>query len=305
MKKHLVLKIVLALLPAIIWMQNWAWMSANKIIGISFLIIWLLCIWLVLRIEDKNKIIAHLLRISEIGLFLLPISALVLTFVVGSQVVKSTTGATQAGMAVGVAIGGMMAVILGFIIGVVGGVIMHLIAKNFEKKITDKSEVKATNFFEKHKAVTIILVLIILIIIASAKSTDKQVASTQGAAQTATPTTEQKEPEKTKEPSPVTIEKATVTKDMIGTPEANVTFKNTTTKEVDGIKARIQAFNNFDEPVKGNFSDSNVFEAISQDKIAAGKSDTSVWTMYNFDTTSKIKVEVYNIHFTDGTTWGE
>jgi uncharacterized membrane protein len=278
-------------------------MSANKILGVAFIVIWLLCIWIVLRVEDKNKIISQLLRISEIGLFLLPISALVLTFVIGSQAVNSTTGAAQAGAAIGVAVGGMMAVVLGFMVGVAGGIIMHLLSNRFEKKITDKSETKATNFFERHKAVTIILALLILIIVASAKSGNKQVGSTQDSAKVAS-TTEQKEPEKPKEPSPVTVEKATVGQDMIGTPQANVTFKNTSKKEIDGIKARIKTFNNFDEPVNGFMSD-NTFDAISQDKIAAGKINTSVWTMYNFDTTSKIKVEVYNVHFTDGTTWEE
>lgn len=304
MNKHLALKIVLALLPALILTQNWAWMSANKILGIAFLVLWALCIWLVLRIEDKAKIISQLLRTAEIGLFLLPISALVLTFVMGSQVVSSTEGAAQAGAAIGVGIAGMMAVVLGFIIGVAGGVIMHILAKRFEKKISDKTETKATNFFEKHKAVTVILAVLLLIIIASVKSTDQKTAETNTAAPEKAAAADQAKPEQPKEPVPVEVVKSSVTRDSIGTPEANVTFKNISKKEIDGIKARIKTFNNFDEPVNGFLSD-NTFEGISQDKVAPGKSNDVVWTLYNFDGASKIKVEVYHIHFSDGTVWEE
>lgn len=309
MKKHLALKIALALLPALILTQNWAWMSANKILGIAFLVLWALCVWLVLRIEDKAKIISQLLRIAEIGLFLLPISALVLTFVMGSQVVTSTEGAAQAGAAIGVGIAGMMAVLLGFIIGVAGGVIMHLLAKRFEKKITDKTEFKGTNFFEKHRAVTVILAVLLLIIIASVKSADQNIAQPNSAtkdnsAPAVQTAVEPSSPEQPKEPSPISIEKSSVTRDMIGTPEANVTLKNISKKEIDGVKARIKTFNNFDEPVNG-FLDDNTFEAISQDKIQPGKTNDSTWTLYNFDGTSKIKVEIYHVHFTDGTAWEE
>lgn len=304
MKKHLALKIVLALLPALILTQNWAWMSANKILGIAFLVLWALCIWLVLRIEDKAKIISQLLRTAEIGLFLLPISALILTFVMGSQVVNSTEGAAQAGAAIGVGIAGMMAVILGFIIGVAGGVIMHVLAKRFEKKITDKTETKATNFFEKHKAVTVILTVLLLIIIASVKSTDQKAVETNTPAPEKAVATEQAKPEQPKEPMPVEVVKSSVTRDSIGTPEANVTFKNISKKEIDGIKARIKTFNNFDEPVNGFLSD-NTFDGISQDKIGAGKPNDVTWTLYNFDGASKIKVEVYHVHFSDGTAWEE
>lgn len=309
MKKYLLLKIVLALVPAAILTQNWAWMSANSIIGIAFIVLWLLCIWIVLRIEDKNKVISQLLRMAEIGFFLLPISALVLTLVIGSQAVNSTTGAAQAGAAIGTAIGGMMAVVLGFIIGVAGGVIMHLFSNRYEKKITEKVEPKAMNFFDKHKAVTIILVLAALIITASVKSTAEKIEAVQTSTNQTSPvvtsSSEQEQPVKSTTPSPVVAEKISVTRDSIGTPEANVTFKNTSTKEIDGIKARFKVFNNFDEPVNGFLADNNNFDALSQDKIPAGASSDGTWAMYNFDGASKIKVEVFHVHFTDGTTWEE
>ncbi len=308
MKKYLLLKIVLALVPAAILTQNWAWMSANSIIGIAFIVSWLLCIWIVVRIEDKNKVISQLLRMAEIGFFLLPISALVLTLVIGSQAVNSTSGAAQAGAAIGTAIGGMMAVVLGFIVGVAGGVIMHLLSNRYEKKITEKIEPKATNFFEGHKAVTIILVLVVLIIIASAASTKEKketVQTSTNQTNTEITTSESVQLVKPVTPSPVVAEKISVSRDSIGTPEANVTYKNISTKEIDGIKARFKVFNNFDEPVNGFLSDNNNFDALSQDKIPAGASSEGTWAMYNFDGASKIKVEVFHVHFTDGTTWEE
>jgi len=189
-----------------------------------------------------------------------------------------------------------------------GGVIMHLLSNRYEKKITEKIEPKATNFFERHKAVTIILVLVVLIIIASAASTKEKTETVQTSTnQTNTEITPSESVQLVKSvtPSPVVAEKISVTRDSIGTPEANVTYKNISTKEIDGIKARFKVFNNFDEPVNGFLSDNNNFDALSQDKIPAGASSEGTWAMYNFDGASKIKVEIFHVHFTDGTTWEE
>ena len=44
-KKHIVLKVLLALLPALIFWQNYAWMTLNAYLWIALLIIWALMIW--------------------------------------------------------------------------------------------------------------------------------------------------------------------------------------------------------------------------------------------------------------------
>ena len=134
-KKHIVLKLILALLPAAVFTQNYGWMTANAYIGWAFLLIWALMIWSVAQFTEKNQVLERLFRQTEIGFFLLPVSAIVLTFVLGAQAVSSTTSsAGQAGAAIGTAIGGTFAVILSFIFGLTGGVIMHLVAGKYDKK---------------------------------------------------------------------------------------------------------------------------------------------------------------------------
>ncbi|MFA6466759.1 MAG: hypothetical protein WCV71_02800 [Patescibacteria group bacterium] len=141
MKKYRALKILLTLLPALVFTQNWAWMSANKILGIAFIVIWALMIWSVWKIDNKYKILQKIFRATEIGFFLLPISAIILTFVIGAQAVNSTNDEfAQAGAAIGTAIGGTFIVVLAFIFGLSGGIILHLIANKYEKKAEQNSK---------------------------------------------------------------------------------------------------------------------------------------------------------------------
>lgn len=306
MKKHLALKIIVALLPAALFTQNWAWMTGNKIIGIAFLILWASMVWYVIDLEDKNRILEKLIRALEIGFFLLPISALILTFIVGSQVADLTDNEfAQAGAAVGTAIGGIFAVGASFVIGFFGGIISHLIANKYEKKAGHQShkELEGANFFQKHKALTIVMLMITLVIIASVVSVNKEVQKNSIATDNKVKQ-ETKEPEKPKEPSPVEIIKATVTKNTINTPVANISVKNIADKDIDAIKVRISTFNNFDEPVNGFLSD-NTFEGISQEEILAGANQEFSWALYDFDGTTKIKPTVYSVHFKDGSSWSE
>lgn len=310
MKKHLATKILVALIPAALFTQNWAWMSGNKIIGIAFLVLWALLIWNVWKINNKYKILQNLLRISEIGFFLLPISALVLTFVIGSQAVNSTTGAEQAGAAIGTAIGGTIAVGAGFIVGLFGGIIMHLLANRYTKKIKESTEPiehnenAESNFFEKHKGLTSVAIIIILIIIAAASNNSKaDTKNIGGDTATTQQTTTADATAKPQEPPALEVVKTSVTSDAIGTPVANVTVKNTSQKTVDAFKITIKTFNNFGEPANGFLTD-NTYDGISQDgRIAPGASYEASWTLYNYDTTTKIEATPYQVHFTDGSTW--
>ena len=61
-KKHIVLKILLALLPAVIFWQNYAWMTLNSYLGIAFLIVWALMIWSAWRFTEKNHILERYFR---------------------------------------------------------------------------------------------------------------------------------------------------------------------------------------------------------------------------------------------------
>lgn len=165
-KRYTISKILLALLPALIFTQNYAWMTLNSKLGWAFLIIWGLMIWSVWQFTEKNYILERFFRLTEISFFLLPLSAIVFAFVLGSKAVSSTTDEfAQAGAAIGTAIGGTFAVILAFIIGVIGGIIMHLIASKYDKK-AEMSEIKqAETIANKHGIILSLVGVIILAIV--------------------------------------------------------------------------------------------------------------------------------------------
>lgn len=100
---------------------------------------------------------------------------------------------------------------------------------------------------------------------------------------------------------PLKITKYFLTYNSINSPEANITYKNVSTKLIDGIKVSVACYNNFDEPVTSGYS--NVFGGIDQDKLRPGRQKTGTWTMSLFDNTTKIKPFIREVHFSDGTTW--
>lgn len=103
--------------------------------------------------------------------------------------------------------------------------------------------------------------------------------------------------------SPVKVLTSFVSKNSIGTPEANVDLTNKSKKLVDGVKVGIYCYNNFDEPVTGSIIGDNEFRGISQETLKPGKSEFYSWSLSQYDLTTKIKPYVYEVHFTDGTSW--
>lgn len=320
MKKHLVLKVIVTLLPAIIFAQNYGWMTLYKGFGYVFVALWIFNILLVLN-AGKNRTLSEVFRVSEIGAFLLPISALVMTFVIGGKAVGELGGqeAAQAGAAIGTAIGGMFAVGIAFVFGLFGGIILHLLANRFEKKadaeVNEGTAVMPGNFFEKHKIVTTIVFVIILIVVSNLVSGEKagDEKQTQNSPQeesvVATDDTQNQEETPTEmpketTPAPVEISKVIVKDDGFGNPTVSLNLKNISEKEIDGVKIEIKTFNNFDEPAKGFLSD-NTFRGVSQDKIVAGGSKTVSWTLYNYEGVTKAQPTITSIHFVDGSGWGE
>lgn len=89
---------------------------------------------LVIYYSNKKSIkeeVVHLqYKTLSILSFLLPISAIIYTFVfTGSVVSQQTTEASKAGAAIGGAIGGGIIIFLTFIAGLVLGIVFHLMAK--------------------------------------------------------------------------------------------------------------------------------------------------------------------------------
>lgn len=165
-KRFVVLKILLAILPALVFTQNYGWMTLNSKLGLGFLVIWAVMVWSVWQLNEKNHVLERLFKLTEIAFFLLPLSAIIFTFVLGSKAVSSTASdAGQAGAAIGVAIGGTFVIILAFIIGLAGGIIMHLITGKYEKRSEASGIKQAETLANKHGVILALVGVILLTII--------------------------------------------------------------------------------------------------------------------------------------------
>jgi hypothetical protein len=186
--KHPLLKVLLAILPAAIFTQNYAWMTANTSVGIAFFLIWALMIWSVWQLTEKNHVLERFFRQTEIAFFLLPISSIIFMFVFGAKAVSGTSNEfEQAGAAIGTAIGGTFVVGLAFVIGLLGGIIMHLITGNFDKK-AEKSGVKQPDTFANKYGTSLSLVgvLVLAVILGAVGSVSTSNPASAGARQPST-----------------------------------------------------------------------------------------------------------------------
>lgn len=317
MKKYAILRILATLLPAIIFTQNYALMTLNKGLGYAFLAIWIFSIFLVWHTSGKNKIWSEIFRLSEIGAFLLPISALAMIFVLGNLLFGELEGnsAAQAGAGIGMAVGGFFSVGIAFVVGLFGGIIFHLLADRFEKKSASEQQVTETptNFFYRHKILVTIAFVIILIIISNLfprinsqndEGETEEAMSTSENLEIAEAESEQENQTQNTEPSPVEITDTVVKKNDFGTVIVTLTLQNTSEKDADGIKVEMKTFDNFGEPANGFLSD-NTFRGISQETIASGETTTASWELFNYDNTTKVDARVFGVHFTDDSSWGE
>lgn len=177
------LKISLSLLPALLFTQNYAWMTQNRLVGWGFILIWLLMVATVWSLQNSTQVLNRSFRLTEISLFLMPISTMIMSLGLGSSAISSTTDAAeQAGTAIGTAIGGTLVTILAFIFGITGGIIFHIIANNYSKKLSTSGTEKPRDFLGKHGLVTgfigVILLAIILGSIGGGMSGQKNAANT-------------------------------------------------------------------------------------------------------------------------------
>ena len=118
-----------------------------------------------LAFYGENLIVERYFRLTEIAFFFLPLSAIVLSFVSGSQAVSSSADEfSQAGAAIGTAIGGAFVVILAFIVGISGGVIMHLVAGRYAKKAKSSKTKQPEGLFGEHGVILSLGVIILLAI---------------------------------------------------------------------------------------------------------------------------------------------
>ncbi len=189
MKNHVLRKVLLALLPALVFTQNYGLMTGNKALGLGFLAIWLVMIWSAWQFTEKNHISERLLRLTELGFFLLPISAVVYTFVLGARVVSNAgSNAEQAGAAIGTAIGGTFVVGLMFVIGLIGGIIMHLITSSYDKK-AESSGMKQPETFSNKNGIALSIVGVFFLAIVSGAFASAPTHSSSSSSASNTPAT--------------------------------------------------------------------------------------------------------------------
>jgi hypothetical protein len=111
--------------------------------------------------------------------------------------------------------------------------------------------------------------------------------------------------------SPLEISEMNVDNNEIGVPQIRISLKNHSSVPIDAFTIHVYCFNNFGERVTGYFG-KPFFVGIAQ---YSGRGNDSYipadgenfhpefWTLNGFDNTTKVKIIIQRIHFTNGTTW--
>lgn len=110
-----------------------------------------------------------------------------------------------------------------------------------------------------------------------------------------------KESLQTMDSCPVKITDATVYTDG-SEHRVRLKFMNDSGKDVDGIKAGMFFYNNFEEPIGASF-ETNQMAVMIQEVIKNKATDFFSWNIDNFSAATKVKAYIKEIHFTDGTKW--
>jgi len=86
--------------------------------------------------------------------------------------------------------------------------------------------------------------------------------------------------------------------------DIKITYKNTTKKNIKAIKLEWYCENSFNEPAHGKFF---YIQGLSREKVSkllkAGTTQSQTWEDFSTDANKVIKVRVYYIIYSDGTTW--
>lgn len=122
---------------------------------------------------------------------------------------------------------------------------------------------------------------------------------------TSAPATTTKQESTQKKPAPGSFELFEVDKDVIGQPVAFIQLKNNSDKTIDGFKAILSAKDNFGAEVK-QFGYSDPFmKLMSQHTVGPHEvsSASHYWHLFGFENGTKFHIKLYEIHYTDGTSW--
>lgn len=124
----------------------------------------------------------------------------------------------------------------------------------------------------------------------------------------ATPSTTmpaKQEVEVQKIPAPISIERFEVDINVIGEPIARIQIKNESDKTIDGYKVLVSVKDNFGKDVREFGSGEPIAHLINQREIAPGDLSNYqyYWTLHGYETGTKFHAKLYEIHYTDGSSW--
>lgn len=164
-KKYILLKIFFAILPALIFMENYFLIARTRNVSyvkIASLAIWILMIWSVYQLTEKNHILKRFFRLIEISFFLLPLSGLIL----GSNTFSSTKNWFEQMVAtLKTAEGGGALIVFLFL-----GAIAHLIANRYSKKAKVSGVKQAETLSNKYGIIFSLIAIALLVVIIYALS---------------------------------------------------------------------------------------------------------------------------------------
>ncbi len=104
--------------------------------------------------------------------------------------------------------------------------------------------------------------------------------------------------------SPIYFISAYVTFNAIENPGAMIAIENISKDTIDAYTVGIYCYNRFGEPVNHYLYHTNRFGGISQETIKPNEEKFGEsWTLFGHENTSKIKVILEKVHFTNGKTW--
>lgn len=131
--QNLPLKIFASILPALLFMQDLAWLTANKTGLVWFLVFWGVIIIYVAKLE-KYQSLLKIFRLAEVATFFAPVAVIIMSLVLSSG---DSNG-------VFTVIVGLMGMVIVAVIALFFGIIFHFIANSFKKKSSDTITIENT-----------------------------------------------------------------------------------------------------------------------------------------------------------------
>lgn len=147
--------------------------------------------------------------------------------------------------------------------------------------------------------IAVLAILGVLFAIGTGNQQGKKVNTTPAPAATTKQETTQKKP------APGSFELFEVDKDVIGQPVAFIQLKNNSDKTIDGFKVILSAKDNFGAEVKQFGYSDPIMKLMSQHTVGPHEvsSASHYWHLFGFENGTKFHIKLYEIHYTDGTSW--